>query len=159
VVSEALATGAFSLVDRSLDAAEAVDGADIVLTMIAFGPERQIVPVNAFDAAQLIVAVDYDMCVPAAVAQKAARGGPFLVDERGQFLANRVGPVFAGYPDPVRTLGELLLTQDESPERPMPDWATGTPVLVTHLGVGAADLVFADAVVRAARLQGLGTQV
>ena len=38
------------------------------------GPERQIIPVSAFQSAKLIVAVDYDMCVPAAVAQKAALG-------------------------------------------------------------------------------------
>jgi ornithine cyclodeaminase/alanine dehydrogenase-like protein (mu-crystallin family) len=159
VMNAAQETGAFSLVDRSLDAAEAVDGADVVLTMIAFGPERQIIPASAFESAKLIVAVDYDMCVPAAVARNAALGSRFIVDERGQFLANRSSAVFDGYPDPALTLGELLLMPDDAAATPMPDWASGTPVLVTHLGVGVADLVFADAVVRAAEAQGLGTRV
>jgi ornithine cyclodeaminase/alanine dehydrogenase-like protein (mu-crystallin family) len=159
VVGVATALGAFSLVEPVLDATAAVDGADVVLTMIAFGPQRQILPASAFAAAQLIVAVDYDMCVPAAIAQGAAQGGRFMVDERGQFLANRAGAVFAGYPDPVRTLGELLLTPDDAPATPIPDWANGAPVLVTHLGVGVADLFFADAVVRSATSLGLGTRV
>ncbi len=159
VVSEAVASGAFSLVEPVLDPAEAVDGADVVLTMIAFGPQRQIVPESAFASAQLIVAVDYDMCVPAAIAQRAASGGRFVVDERGQLLANRSTGVFAGYPDPPVTLGELLVAGRDADGRSALNGTAGAPALVTHLGVGVADLVFADAVVRAAEARELGTRV
>jgi ornithine cyclodeaminase/alanine dehydrogenase-like protein (mu-crystallin family) len=159
VVEEARAIGTFASAEVAPEPTAAVEGADVLLTMIAFGPERQIVPVEAFGSAQLIVAVDYDMCVPAAVAQRAAAGNRFVVDERSQFLANRAGAVFAGYPDPVATLGELLLAPESSGAGSALIGTVGAPALVTHLGVGVADLVFADAVVRAAEAQGLGTRV
>jgi ornithine cyclodeaminase/alanine dehydrogenase-like protein (mu-crystallin family) len=93
--------------------------------------------------------VDYDMCVPAAVAEGAT---PFVVDERDQFEANR-SHAFAGYPDPAATIGEALLAGDN---RPAP---RGGSVLVTHLGAGVADLVFADAILASAARQGLGTRL
>ncbi|MEA2622038.1 MAG: hypothetical protein QOH61_948, partial [Chloroflexota bacterium] len=88
---EARDTDAFSGVSVVADAAEAVSGAQVVLTMVSFGPDRQGIPAEAFTSARLIVAVDYDMCVPADVASQADR---FLVDERGQFLANRATGIF-----------------------------------------------------------------
>ena len=73
----------------------------------------------------------------------------FLVDDRGQFLANRNGAVFAGYPDPGATIGEALVAGTERP--------VSGRVLITHLGVGLADVVFGDALLRAAEARGLGT--
>jgi ornithine cyclodeaminase/alanine dehydrogenase-like protein (mu-crystallin family) len=123
----------------------AVEGADVVLTLVSFGPERQQVPPKAFETASLIVAVDYDMCVPAAVASAASL---FLVDEVGQFRANRDTGIFAGYPEPAGTIGEALLGGWPRPKG---------RVLVTHLGVGLADLVFADAILREAERRDIGT--
>ena len=120
----------------------AITGADVVITMVSFGPDRQTVPADAFAAARLVVAVDYDMCLPAAVARDSAL---FLVDETGQFLANRAAGVFAGYPDPAGIIGEHL-------DASRPD---GT-LVVTHLGVGLADIVFGDAFLRNAEERGLG---
>ena len=54
----------------------------------------------------LVVAVDYATMVAAEVARDAAL---FLVDERGQFLANRDAGQFDGYPDPTATIGEAIL--------------------------------------------------
>ncbi|MBA2569892.1 MAG: hypothetical protein H0V04_01790 [Chloroflexi bacterium] len=135
---------------RAVDALEdAVSGADVVLTMVSFGAEHQRVDVKLFAAAVLIIAVDYDMCVPAAVARDAR---PFVVDEAGQFLATRAAGTFAGYPDPAATLGQVLL----EPASGVPG---DGPVLVTHLGVGLADLVFADAILRAAEQAGVGVEL
>ena len=67
----------------------------------------------------------------------------FLVDHREQFLANRDAGLFDGYPEPRATLGEAILGGLRRP-------AAGR-VVVTHLGVGLADVVFADAIVRRAR--------
>ena len=93
----------------------------------------------------LVVAVDYDMCVPAQTARNAAL---FLVDDRGQFLATRSSSVFAGYPDPQTTLGAALA---------QPRQRVDGQVVVSHLGVGLADVVFGDAILRAAEARGIGT--
>jgi ornithine cyclodeaminase/alanine dehydrogenase-like protein (mu-crystallin family) len=70
-----------------------------------------------------------------------------VVDERDQFLAARDGGDFAGYPDPTATLGEVLR---DRPVRP------AGRVLVSHLGVGLADVVFASAILKRAEQLGLG---
>jgi ornithine cyclodeaminase/alanine dehydrogenase-like protein (mu-crystallin family) len=127
------------------DAVTAIEGSDVVVTLVSFGPERQAIPPSAFRPGALVVAVDYDMCVPAAVARDAAL---FLADETGQLIANRATGIFAGYPDPGAIIGAALLDG-----RPRPDGI----VLVTHLGVGLADVVFGDAILRAAEAAGLGT--
>ena len=90
--------------------------------------------------------VDYATYCAAEVARDAAL---FLVDDRGQFLANREAGQFDGYPDPTATLGEAILAGTPRP-------ATGR-VVVTHLGVGLADVVFGAAIVRRAEALGLGT--
>jgi len=136
------ASGLFRDVSTAASPTEAIGGADVVITMVSFGPDRQAIPVEAFARAGLVIAVDYDMCVPAAVARDAAL---FLVDEQAQFRTNRAGDVFAGYPDPAAIIGERL---DEA--RPM------GRVVVTHLGVGLADVVFGDAILHAAEELGLG---
>jgi ornithine cyclodeaminase/alanine dehydrogenase-like protein (mu-crystallin family) len=133
------------VVTTTADPIEAIAGADLVLTLISFGPARQTVPEEAFPPEATIVAVDYDMCVPATV---AAGAGLFLVDHREQYLANRTSTAFVGYPDEVVTLGEAIRRGVERPSG---------RVLITHLGVGLADVVFADAVLRTAETMGIGT--
>ncbi|HEX5451475.1 MAG TPA: NAD(P)-binding domain-containing protein [Candidatus Limnocylindrales bacterium] len=133
-LGEARATGS---------AQEAVAGADVVLTMVSFGPPgtRQALDPAWLAPRALVVSVDYDMSVPAATARGAAA---FLTDERAQFAAAREAGWFAGYPDPMGTLGEVLA--GSTPVVPAdPDGL----VLASHLGLGLLDLVFADAVVRA----------
>lgn len=132
---------------QAATAREAVADADIVVTCAAFTtPERRQLMTNDWLAPDaLVVPVDYATYAAAEVARDAEL---FLVDQREQFLANRDDGAFAGYPDPSATIGEAILAG-------MPRPARGR-VVVTHLGVGLADLVFGDAIVRRARELGLG---
>lgn len=144
-VAEAAARHGLQVVGTAASAQAAVAGADVVITTAPFGPVRQVMPPEWLDSDALVVPVDYAMYVSAAVARDAAL---FVVDERGQFEANRAAGLFDDYPDPDTTLGEVLR-----------DGRTRPPgrVLVTHLGVGVADLVFGDAILAGAAATGLGT--
>ena len=142
-------TGQFESVTPTTDLFASVRGADVVLTMISFGQDRQILPAETMSRASLIVAVDYDMCVPAEIARGSSL---FVTDDVAQLLATRRGHVFAGYPEPDGSIGEALLGIAPAP-RP-----TG-PVYVNHLGVGLADVVFGDAIARRAAAQGLGVEL
>ncbi len=132
---------------RSLGEA-AVDGADVVVTAASFGPLRQVMTPDWLAPDALVVPVDYATYCSAAVAAGAAL---FLVDHREQFLANRDAGLFDDYPDPQATLGEAILGGMQRP-------AAGR-VVVTHLGVGLADVVFGDAIVRRATERGLGVEL
>lgn len=129
-----------------LDPREAVRDADVVVTCVSFGPVRQVMTPDWFAPNALVIAVDYAMSVAAEVAREATL---FLVDEVGQFRANRDAGLFVDYPDPAATLGAAI--RDGMP-RP-----AGGRVQVTHLGVGLADLVFADAILASATVRGIGT--
>jgi ornithine cyclodeaminase/alanine dehydrogenase-like protein (mu-crystallin family) len=122
---------------------QAVEGADVVVSVVSFGPDHQALDPRWLAADTLFVAVDYDMQAPAALAREAL----FVVDERDQFLATRVGGGFAGYPDPAATLGEALRDGIARP---------AGRILVSHLGVGLADVVFASAILKRAEELGLG---
>lgn len=131
--------------DRIRDATAA---ADVVITAVSFTDpsHRQVMDGSWLDPDALVVPVDYATMCAASVAREAAL---FLTDDRGQFLANRDAGQFDEYPDPTATLGEAILDGTIRP-------ANGR-VVVTHLGVGLADVVFADAIVRRAETAGLGT--
>ena len=85
--------------------------ADVVVTAASFGPVRQVMTGEWLAADALVVPVDYATYLAAEVARDAAL---FLVDDRGQFLANRDAGLFDGYPDPTATIGEALLGWDAS---------------------------------------------
>jgi ornithine cyclodeaminase/alanine dehydrogenase len=129
-------------------AREAVRDADVVVTAASFGPIRQVMTVDWLAPNALVVPVDYATYCAAEVARHASL---FLVDHREQFLANRDAGNFDGYPDPTATIGEAIVRGVERPE-------TGR-VVVTHLGVGLADLFFADAIIHRAIEVGLGTEL
>jgi len=155
IAAEAAAGLGFGEADTAPSAIDAIRDADVVLTLISFGPDRQSLPADAFRPDALVVAVDYDMSVPAALASEAAL---FVVDEAGQFRANRESGLFAGYPDPAGIIGEWL-----DLVAPLGHPGTGPAsdgrILVTHLGVGLADLVFADALLHAAESRGAGVEL
>ena len=88
-----------------------------------------------------------DTYCAAEVARDAAL---FLIDQREQFLFTRDLGSFTGYPEPPVTIGEAIVACTPRPPG---------RVVVTHLGVGLADLVFADAIVRSAMSLGLGTKL
>jgi ornithine cyclodeaminase/alanine dehydrogenase-like protein (mu-crystallin family) len=125
----------------------AIEPAAIVVTAASFGPAEDRQPMtNAWlrpDAT--VVPIDYDTYCAAEVVRGAAL---FLIDQRDQFRFTRDAGYFTGWPDPTATIGEAVLAGTRRPEG---------RVVVAHLGVGLADLVFADAIVRSAIAQGRGT--
>lgn len=132
------------------DPATATRHADVVITAATFTDpaSRQVMDGSWLGPDALVVPVDYATMCAASVAREAAL---FLVDDRGQFLANREAGQFDGYPDPSATIGEAILAGTLRPP--------SGRVVVTHLGVGLADVVFADAIVRRAEAAGLGTML
>jgi len=136
---------ASAVVEESARAA--IQAADVVITAASFAPpsERQSMTNAWLRPDATVVPVDYATMCAAEVARDASL---FLVDHREQFLANRDAGNFDGYPDPGATLGEAILAGTPRPEG---------RVVVTHLGVGLADLIFADVIVGAAIGGGRGT--
>jgi ornithine cyclodeaminase/alanine dehydrogenase-like protein (mu-crystallin family) len=122
---------------------QAVEGADVVVSVVSFGPRHQVLDPLWLESSMLFVAVDYDMQAPAALAAESL----FLVDERAQFLATRGETYFAGYRDPDATIGDAL--RGDVMRR-------ASRILVSHLGVGLADVVFASAILEQAERLGLG---
>jgi len=146
----ARATPGIASAEVAPSAREATGAADVVITAASFTtPDRRgTLTVEWLTPDALVVAVDYATMVAASVAHDAAL---FLTDERDQFLANRNAGQFDGYPDPGATLGEAILAGTPRPPNGR--------VLVSHLGVGLADIVFAEAIVRRAQAAGLGTNL
>ena len=145
LAAEAARTAGIGAARAAGTARDAVRGADVVVTCVSFGPVRQVMTEDWFAPDALVVAVDYATSVAAGVAAEAAL---FLVDEEGQFRANREAGLFDGYPDPAAILGAAIRAGTPRPARGR--------VVVTHLGVGLADLVFAEAILVAAAERGLG---
>lgn len=146
LVAAARRTPGIGSADAAAGSREAVEGADIVISAVSFGPVRQIMTADWLESDALVIPVDYAMTCSAEVARDAAL---FVVDEVGQFLANRAAGQFDDYPDPTTTLGAALL---DGVVRPV-----SGRVVVTHLGTGLADLVLSRAIVRNALGAGLGT--
>jgi ornithine cyclodeaminase/alanine dehydrogenase-like protein (mu-crystallin family) len=130
-------------------ARQAVDGADVVVTAASFAPaeSRQIMTNDWLLPWTLVVPVDYATYCAAEVARDAEL---FLVDHRDQFLANREAGLFEGYPEPNAMLGEAILDRTPRPEG---------RVVVSHLGVGLADVIFAAPILDRATERGLGTEL
>ena len=148
LASEARRTEGIASATTAPTARAAVTGADVVVTAASFGPLRQVMTPDWLAPDALVVPVDYATYCSATVAAEAAL---FLVDHREQFLANRDAGLFDGYPEPLATIGEAILGGLQRP-------AAGR-VVVSHLGVGLADVVFADAIVRRATERGLGVEL
>ena len=143
---EATRTAGIARADVVASARSAVGDADVVVTAASFGPVRQVMTSDWLAPDALVVPVDYATCCAAEVARDAAL---FLVDHRDQFLANRAIGLFEDYPDPAATIGEAIVAGTPRPARGR--------VVVTHLGVGLADVVFGSAILRRAENLGLGT--
>src|SRR4051812_9631334 len=148
LVSVAERTAGIGSAQAAATARDATGSADVVVTAASFTTpaERQQLTGDWLSPSALVVAVDYATYVSASVARTASL---FLVDQREQFLANRDAGNFDGYPDPAAIIGAAILARTPRP--------AGGHVLVTHLGVGLADLIFADAIVRRAAAQDVGT--
>jgi ornithine cyclodeaminase/alanine dehydrogenase-like protein (mu-crystallin family) len=130
------------------NARDATIGADVVLTAVSFGPVRQTLGTVDLAPNALVVAIDYATSVHHEVARDAEL---FLVDERGQFEANHAAGLFDAYPDPHATIGLAIRDRTAVPLEGR--------ILVSHLGVGLADLVFGNAIVQNAIAAGLGIRL
>jgi ornithine cyclodeaminase/alanine dehydrogenase len=144
LVDRARGTTGVSAAHTADTARDAVAGADVVVTAASFGPIRPVMTNDWLEPGALVVPIDYATYCAAEVAREAAL---FLVDQREQFLANRDAGLFEDYPDPDATLGEAILAGTERP---------AGRVVVSHLGVGLSDVVFGDAILRAAAERGIG---
>jgi ornithine cyclodeaminase/alanine dehydrogenase-like protein (mu-crystallin family) len=130
----------------------AVADAGVVITVATLGAQAERLVPAAVAAGARVVAVDFATYVAPELA-RAAR--VFAVDDRAQFVAYRELGYFDGYPDPTTTLGELAAASGGA----VGDRRADEPVLATHLGVGLADVVFADAIARAAENAGMGSEL
>jgi ornithine cyclodeaminase/alanine dehydrogenase len=144
LAARAAATPGIGGTRTAASAREAVDGADVVITAASFGPLRQVMTNAWLGPEVLVVPIDYATYCAAEVAREAAL---FLVDQTDQFRANREAGLFEDYPDPHAMIGDAILAETARP---------AGRVVVSHLGVGLADLVFADAILRIAAQDGLG---
>ena len=145
LAAAARATEGIASATTAPSARDAIRDADVVVTAASFGPVRQVMTSDWLAPDALVVPVDYATYCSAEVAAGAAL---FLVDHREQFLANRDAGNFDGYPDPAATIGEAIVAGTPPPQ-------TGR-VVVSHLGVGLADLVFGAAILDRAVERGLG---
>ncbi len=145
----ASATGANVMAATDADARAATISADVVVTAATLGAAKQVMTPDWVSEGALVVSVDFATFASAALAAAARE---FVVDDREQFLAYRSNGYFDGYRDPTGTLGEAL-AEARPPEARRTD---GRPVLVNHLGVGLADVIFADAIASAADKRGYG---
>jgi ornithine cyclodeaminase/alanine dehydrogenase-like protein (mu-crystallin family) len=127
-------------------AEEAIAAADVVVTATSLHSVCQVMTEDWLSPNALVVPIDYATYCHAEVARNAAL---FLVDDRRQFVAIRAEGEFEDYPDPTSTLGEAILERTGRPEHGR--------VVVSHLGVGLADVIFGDAIVSAAERAGIGT--
>ena len=153
--AEALARAALESGARTATVAEspkaAVQDASLVITAAAFSRPKQVMSTDWINSAALIAAVDHATYVSSEVARSAS---VFLVDDMKHFLdalhaePSSIHPDrFEGYPVPSATIGRFLLDGQERP--------SGT-VLFSHLGLASVDILFADAVMRSAAINGLG---
>jgi ornithine cyclodeaminase/alanine dehydrogenase-like protein (mu-crystallin family) len=124
-----------------------------VVTLAPLGAAKQVMTPDWLADGTLIVAVDFATYASAALARDV---GTFVVDDRAQFLAYRDAGHFDGYPDPAATMGELLDAREAGAGALPTAYSTRLPALVTHLGVGLADVIFADAIRRRAEQMGVG---
>ena len=143
-----------------VDSAQAAIGAaDVVVTAATLRKEGGFIDPDGLALGALVIAIDFASCVRGTVATAARH---FVTDDRAQYLAYRTSGYFDGYPDVVETLGETLdqrgLTGPVEADG-RPTGADERPVLVSHLGVGLADVVFANAVAKGAERTGFGLEL
>jgi ornithine cyclodeaminase/alanine dehydrogenase len=155
IADEQIAAGMRATVAR--DAREAARSANVVITVASLGGATQAMAPDWLSDGTLVVAVDFATYASAELARTVGR---FVVDDREQFLAYREAGYFERYPEPDATLGEELergasghvASGGRSRE-------SRFPALVTHLGVGLADVLFADAIRRRAEDAGAGVEL
>jgi ornithine cyclodeaminase/alanine dehydrogenase-like protein (mu-crystallin family) len=125
-------------------AREAVEGAAIVVTAVPIGAGGARVDPGWLRPDALVLPLDYATSVGADVANPAS----LFSDDVGQLVRYRDAGSFPDYRDPDGYCGDAIRN-----ERP------SGRVVCSNLGNGAADLVFADYVLRSARESGSGREL
>jgi alanine dehydrogenase len=133
-------------VDAFAEPAEAVRGADVVVTAgpIVEEPDSPLGP-EWLGERWLSLPIDFDFYFSREAVASADR---FLVDDVGQFEYYRSLGHFQGWPAPDASVGEALA-----------DGGSPTKVVCCNLGVGALDAAFAARVLAAASERGIGTEL
>lgn len=150
----ALLTRAEILTAGSMDEAKAAAPmAQIVITMAPISAVKQVLTPDWLADGTLVVSIDFGTYASAALAREV---GTFVVDDRAQFLAYRDAGYFDDFPEPTATLGELLDARATGRSVQPSEGSHRLPALVNHLGVGLADVIFADAIRRRAEETGAG---
>jgi ornithine cyclodeaminase len=153
-VVQALLPDAEILTAGSTDEAKQVAKlVQVVITMAPIGAANQVLTPDWLADGTLTVSIDFATYASAALAREV---GTFVVDDRTQFLAYRDAGHFDGYPEPTTTLGELLDAQAAGKPVQPGGGRHRLPALINHLGVGLADVILADAIVRRAAEMGAG---
>jgi ornithine cyclodeaminase/alanine dehydrogenase-like protein (mu-crystallin family) len=126
------------------DAKEAVEGAGIVVTGVPIGSQDTQLSSDWIRPDALVLPLDYSTSVGAPIANDAA----LYADDVPQLLRYRDDGSFPGYREPDGFTGEAV-------RRARP----AGRVVCQNLGNGAADLLFADYVLRSADSAGEGTEL
>jgi ornithine cyclodeaminase/alanine dehydrogenase-like protein (mu-crystallin family) len=122
-------------------AAEAVDGASVVVTAVPIGAQGARIQSRGVRSDALLLPIDYATSVGADIANDAH----LYADDVGQLLRYRDAGSFPDYRDPDGYCGDAIRAA-----RP------NGRVVCQNLGNGAADLIFADYVLRSAVEAGSG---
>jgi ornithine cyclodeaminase/alanine dehydrogenase-like protein (mu-crystallin family) len=128
-------------------AAEAVERAEVIVSAAALGSDAVRIDPAELAADALVVAVDTDTYVSAQMVRTATA---FIVDDRPRFLAYLADGEFPGYPEPLTTLGEAIVNGRR---------AESGLTVVSTVGMGVVDVVFASAVLRRAEVLQLGVSL
>lgn len=137
------------------EAREAAGSAQLVITVASLTGGSQQMSADWLADGALAVAVDFATYASAHLARGVGR---FVVDDRDQFLAYRDAGYFDGYPEPDATMGQELAA-GALERRGARSGNSRLPALVTHLGVGLADVLFADAIRRRAENLDVGLEL
>jgi alanine dehydrogenase len=157
LVEEALGIAGVAAATTAITPRDAASHAEVVITVATLGSGSQEMTPDWVVPDALVVAVDFATYASADLARAAAT---FAVDDRGQFLAYRDQGHFDAYPDPSVTLGECWADAGEGADpAPSPAVEPRSLTLVTHLGVGLADVVLADAILARATARGAGSEL
>lgn len=125
-------------------AAEAVEGASVVVTAVPIGAQGAHIDPRLLRSDALVLPIDYATSITAEIANPAS----LYSDDVGQLLRYREAGSFPGYRDPDGYCGQAI-------RAPRPDGR----VVCQNLGNGAADLIFADYVLRSALEAGSGREL
>ena len=138
---------------------DAMNGADIIVTAVAFDTEPRNVSLDAITPGATLLVVDYATTIGGNLVEALrARGAVRVItDSAAQFEATRaagkLGSALTGaWPAADAQIGELL---GSAASGGAPSGAVTT--LVNHLGISACDLVLADLLLTRAEKRAVGT--